>query len=79
MVSGREFYRRSSGKSGALFGVWKYPDIVRTPLAPQRLPSILSKALYTSFCCCFPQSWFNTHEFKSDICNTMSLWISGEG
>ncbi|XP_044918303.1 protein FAM227A isoform X4 [Felis catus] len=43
----------------------------------QRLPSLLSKALYTSFCCCFPQSWFNTHDFKSDICNTMSLWISG--
>uniref|UniRef100_A0A452FR99 Family with sequence similarity 227 member A n=1 Tax=Capra hircus TaxID=9925 RepID=A0A452FR99_CAPHI len=43
----------------------------------QRLPLLLSKALYTSFCCCFPQSWFNTHEFKSDICNTMSLWISG--
>ncbi|XP_070646511.1 protein FAM227A-like isoform X2 [Bos indicus] len=42
----------------------------------KRLPSLLSKALYTSFCCCFPQSWFNTHEFKSDICNTMSLWIS---
>eukprot|EP00069_Balaena_mysticetus_P008705 bmy_01114T0 len=44
----------------------------------KRLPSLLSKALYTSFCCCFPQSWFNTHEFKSDVCNTMSLWISGE-
>ncbi|XP_057342344.1 protein FAM227A [Manis pentadactyla] len=43
----------------------------------KRLPSLLSKALYTSFCCCFPQSWFNTHEFKSVICNTMSLWISG--
>ncbi|XP_057412534.1 LOW QUALITY PROTEIN: protein FAM227A [Balaenoptera acutorostrata] len=43
----------------------------------KRLTSLLSKALYTSFCCCFPQSWFNTHEFKSDICNTMSLWISG--
>uniref|UniRef100_A0A2K6RS28 Family with sequence similarity 227 member A n=1 Tax=Rhinopithecus roxellana TaxID=61622 RepID=A0A2K6RS28_RHIRO len=43
----------------------------------KRLPSLLSKAMYTSFCCCFPQSWFNTHEFKSDICNTMSLWISG--
>ncbi|CAO2601698.1 Protein FAM227A [Lemmus lemmus] len=43
----------------------------------KRLPSLLSKALYTSFCCCFPQSWFNTHEFKSEICNTMDLWISG--
>ncbi|XP_051045359.1 protein FAM227A [Phodopus roborovskii] len=43
----------------------------------KKLPSLLSKALYTSFCCCFPQSWFNTHEFKSEICNTMDLWISG--
>ncbi|XP_075815999.1 protein FAM227A [Microtus pennsylvanicus] len=43
----------------------------------KRLPSLLSKALYTSFCCCFPQSWFNTHEFKSEICNTIGLWISG--
>ncbi|XP_021114350.1 LOW QUALITY PROTEIN: protein FAM227A [Heterocephalus glaber] len=43
----------------------------------KRLPFLLSKAVYTSFCCCFPQSWFNTHEFKSDICNTMNLWITG--
>ncbi|KAM6162609.1 protein FAM227A [Erethizon dorsatum] len=43
----------------------------------KRLPFLLSKALYTSFCCCFPQSWFNTHEFKSQVCNTMSLWIAG--
>ncbi|XP_026335413.2 protein FAM227A [Ursus arctos] len=43
----------------------------------KKLPSLLSKAVYTSFCCCFPQSWFNTHEFKSSICNTISLWISG--
>uniref|UniRef100_A0A8C9UWX9 Family with sequence similarity 227 member A n=1 Tax=Spermophilus dauricus TaxID=99837 RepID=A0A8C9UWX9_SPEDA len=42
------------------------------------LPSLLSKALYTSFCCCFPQSWFNTHEFKSDICDTINLWMTGE-
>ncbi|KAG8511171.1 Protein FAM227A, partial [Galemys pyrenaicus] len=43
----------------------------------KRLSSLLSKALYTSFCCCFPQSWFNSHEFKSAICDTMSLWFSG--
>ncbi|GAB1299592.1 Family with sequence similarity 227, member A [Apodemus speciosus] len=43
----------------------------------KRLSSLLSKAVYTSFCCCFPQSWFNTHEFKTEICNTMDLWISG--
>ncbi|XP_015424293.1 PREDICTED: protein FAM227A [Myotis davidii] len=42
-----------------------------------RLPSLLSKGLYTSFSSCFPQSWLNTHDFKSYICNTMSLWISG--
>ncbi|XP_037703826.1 protein FAM227A [Choloepus didactylus] len=43
----------------------------------KRFPSLLSQALYTSFCSCFPQSLFNMHEFKSDLCNTMSLWISG--
>lgn len=54
-------------------------DVARVLFAnPQKLPSLLSKAVYTSFCCCFPQSWFNTHEFKSSICNTVSLWISGK-
>ncbi|XP_040844132.1 protein FAM227A [Ochotona curzoniae] len=43
----------------------------------QRLPSLLSKAVYTSFCCCFPQSWFNTPEFKAYVCNTINLWIAG--
>ncbi|XP_068938245.1 protein FAM227A isoform X1 [Petaurus breviceps papuanus] len=40
-------------------------------------PSLLSQVLYTSFCTCFPQSWFDNHEFKSSICNTMSQWIGG--
>ncbi|XP_071075166.1 protein FAM227A [Dasypus novemcinctus] len=43
----------------------------------KRFPSLLSQALYTSFCSCFPQSWFNLPEFKSDLCNTVSLWMSG--
>ncbi|XP_055993447.1 protein FAM227A [Sorex fumeus] len=43
----------------------------------KRLPMLLSKALYTSFCCCFSQSWLSTHEFKSSICDTMGLWFSG--
>ncbi|XP_049628430.1 protein FAM227A [Suncus etruscus] len=43
----------------------------------KRLPALLSQALYTSFCCCFSQSWLNTHEFKSSICDTMGLWFSG--
>uniref|UniRef100_A0A8D2IIF4 Family with sequence similarity 227 member A n=1 Tax=Urocitellus parryii TaxID=9999 RepID=A0A8D2IIF4_UROPR len=46
-------------------------------LSYQRLPELCFKALYTSFCCCFPQSWFNTHEFKSDICDTINLWMTG--
>ncbi|XP_036616724.1 protein FAM227A [Trichosurus vulpecula] len=40
-------------------------------------PSLLSQVLYTSFCTCFPQSWFNNHEFKTCICNTMNQWIGG--
>nr|XP_020838277.1 protein FAM227A isoform X2 [Phascolarctos cinereus] len=43
----------------------------------QSFPSLLSQALYTSFCTCFPQSWFDNHEFKSSICNTMNQWIGG--
>ncbi|XP_043821260.1 protein FAM227A isoform X2 [Dromiciops gliroides] len=39
--------------------------------------SLLSQTLYTSFCTCFPQSWFDNHEFKSSICNTMTQWIGG--
>lgn len=62
---------------GLFSGCRNVQNVAWALLAPQRLPSLLSKALYTSFCCCFPQSWFNTNEFKSDICNTMSLWISG--
>ncbi|ELK38598.1 hypothetical protein MDA_GLEAN10003105, partial [Myotis davidii] len=50
----------------------------RNPFTGKRLPSLLSKGLYTSFSSCFPQSWLNTHDFKSYICNTMSLWISGK-
>lgn len=74
---GKEFGHRSLVQPGLCSGD---RDIgVDTELCPsQRLSSLLSKAMYTSFCCCFPQSWFNTHEFKSEICNTMNLWVSGE-
>ncbi|XP_075409681.1 protein FAM227A [Tenrec ecaudatus] len=43
----------------------------------KRFPNLLSKGVYTCFCSCFPQSWFNTHEFKTAVCNTISLWLSG--
>ncbi|XP_028935037.1 protein FAM227A isoform X1 [Ornithorhynchus anatinus] len=43
----------------------------------KRFPLLLSQALYTSFCACFPQSWFDNHEFKSHICNTTMEWIGG--
>ncbi|XP_074865170.1 protein FAM227A isoform X1 [Carettochelys insculpta] len=40
-------------------------------------PSLLSQALYTCFCSSFPRSWFNTHEFKSQLCNVLSEWMTG--
>ncbi|XP_074127836.1 protein FAM227A isoform X2 [Sminthopsis crassicaudata] len=40
-------------------------------------PVLLSQALYTSFCSCFPQSWFGNHEFKSFVCDTIHQWIGG--
>ncbi|XP_007503256.2 protein FAM227A [Monodelphis domestica] len=43
----------------------------------KKFSSLVSQALYTSFCTCFPQSWFDNHEFKSVICNTTTQWIAG--
>ncbi|XP_050773169.1 protein FAM227A isoform X3 [Gopherus flavomarginatus] len=40
-------------------------------------PSLLSQTLYTCFCSSFPRSWFNTHEFKSQLCNVLSEWMAG--
>ncbi|KAM9173100.1 protein FAM227A [Pangshura tecta] len=40
-------------------------------------PSLLSQTLYTCFCSSFPRSWFNTHEFKSQVCNVLSEWMAG--
>ncbi|XP_006029908.3 protein FAM227A [Alligator sinensis] len=40
-------------------------------------PSLLSQALYTCFCSSFPGSWFNTDEFKSQLCNVLSEWMAG--
>ncbi|XP_074980224.1 protein FAM227A isoform X4 [Caretta caretta] len=39
-------------------------------------PSLLSQTLYTCFCSSFPRSWFNTHEFKSQLCNVLSEWMA---
>ncbi|KAH1187709.1 hypothetical protein KIL84_020458 [Mauremys mutica] len=43
----------------------------------QVFPSLLSQTLYTCFCSSFPRSWFNTHEFKSQLCNVLSEWMAG--
>uniref|UniRef100_A0A8C0IYQ0 Uncharacterized protein n=1 Tax=Chelonoidis abingdonii TaxID=106734 RepID=A0A8C0IYQ0_CHEAB len=40
-------------------------------------PSLLSQTLYTCFCSSFPRSWFNTDEFKSQLCNVLSEWMAG--
>nr|XP_032647888.1 protein FAM227A isoform X3 [Chelonoidis abingdonii] len=43
----------------------------------QVFPSLLSQTLYTCFCSSFPRSWFNTDEFKSQLCNVLSEWMAG--
>ncbi|KAF7240587.1 hypothetical protein EYD10_12745, partial [Varanus komodoensis] len=40
-------------------------------------PSLLSQVVYTCFCYCFPRSWFNTHEFKAQLCDVFSEWLGG--
>ncbi|XP_013910412.1 PREDICTED: protein FAM227A [Thamnophis sirtalis] len=40
-------------------------------------PSLLSQAVYVSFCSCFPRSWFNTSEFKTQLCNVFFEWLGG--
>ncbi|XP_025031907.1 protein FAM227A [Python bivittatus] len=40
-------------------------------------PSLLSQAVYTCFCSCFPRSWFNTSEFKAQLCDVFSEWLGG--
>ncbi|XP_074865179.1 protein FAM227A isoform X2 [Carettochelys insculpta] len=59
-------------------------DVIEKVVRAQRksasgkvFPSLLSQALYTCFCSSFPRSWFNTHEFKSQLCNVLSEWMTG--
>nr|XP_016849180.1 PREDICTED: protein FAM227A [Anolis carolinensis] len=40
-------------------------------------PSIVSQAVYTCFCYSFPRSWFNTPEFKAQLCDVFSEWFGG--
>ncbi|XP_043923919.1 protein FAM227A isoform X2 [Protopterus annectens] len=43
------------------------------------LPGILCQAVYSCFCCSFPQSGlqFDSDDFKRDLCNTLHEWIGG--
>ncbi|KAK9399922.1 hypothetical protein NXF25_012941 [Crotalus adamanteus] len=40
-------------------------------------PSLLSQAVYICFCSCFPRSWFNTSEFKAQLCDVFFEWLGG--
>ncbi|XP_054844366.1 protein FAM227A isoform X2 [Eublepharis macularius] len=40
-------------------------------------PSLLSQTVYTCFCSCFTRSWFNTREFKAQLCDVFSEWLGG--
>ncbi|XP_026559217.1 protein FAM227A [Pseudonaja textilis] len=40
-------------------------------------PSLLCQAVYICFCSCFPRSWFNTSEFKAQLCDVFYEWLGG--
>nr|XP_056702276.1 protein FAM227A [Euleptes europaea] len=40
-------------------------------------PSLLCQTVYTCFCSCFTRSWFNTQEFKAQLCDVFSEWLGG--
>ncbi|XP_077195656.1 protein FAM227A isoform X2 [Paroedura picta] len=40
-------------------------------------PSLLSQTVYTCFCSCFTRSWFNTQEFKAQLCDVFCEWLGG--
>ncbi|XP_072127920.1 protein FAM227A-like isoform X1 [Mobula birostris] len=45
----------------------------------QEFSSTLSQAVYTSFCCSFPQSWiqFHNNDFKAKVCDIVYRWFGG--
>ncbi|XP_051898823.1 protein FAM227A-like [Pristis pectinata] len=45
----------------------------------QEFSSSLSQAVYTSFCCSFPQSWiqFHNNDFKAKVCDIVYRWFGG--
>ncbi|XP_066490568.1 protein FAM227A [Tiliqua scincoides] len=43
----------------------------------KHFPSLLSQTVYTCFCYCFSRSWFNTYEFKAQLCDIFFEWLGG--
>uniref|UniRef100_A0A674IH93 Uncharacterized protein n=1 Tax=Terrapene triunguis TaxID=2587831 RepID=A0A674IH93_9SAUR len=73
-IQGRLFNRIAKNYAALLFDCHKF----RYQNALIKVfPSLLSQTLYTCFCSSFPRSWFNTHEFKSQLCNVLSEWMAG--
>ncbi|XP_074797673.1 protein FAM227A isoform X2 [Natator depressus] len=73
-IQGRLFDRIAKNYAALLFDCHKFHyqnALIKV------FPSLLSQTLYTCFCSSFPRSWFNTHEFKSQLCNVLSEWMAG--
>nr|XP_006119021.1 protein FAM227A [Pelodiscus sinensis]XP_006119022.1 protein FAM227A [Pelodiscus sinensis]XP_025038368.1 protein FAM227A [Pelodiscus sinensis]XP_025038369.1 protein FAM227A [Pelodiscus sinensis]XP_025038370.1 protein FAM227A [Pelodiscus sinensis] len=73
-IQGRLFDRIAKNYAALLFDCHKFSNhkaLIKV------FPSLLSQTLYTCFCSSFPRSWFNTHEFKSQLCNVLSEWMAG--
>ncbi|KAJ6658907.1 hypothetical protein lerEdw1_019543, partial [Lerista edwardsae] len=73
-IQGCLFERIAENYSRTLLGchrVASQEDILK------HFPSLLSQTVYTCFCYCFSRSWFNTNEFKAQLCDTIFEWIGG--
>ncbi|XP_060633035.2 protein FAM227A isoform X2 [Anolis sagrei] len=73
-IQGHLFERIAENYSRILLGCHKVSNREHILIF---FPSILSQAVYTCFCYCFSRSWFNTPEFKAQLCDVFSEWFGG--
>ncbi|KAM6436458.1 protein FAM227A [Liasis olivaceus] len=73
-IQGHLFERIAENYARILLG---YHKVSNQECILKFFPSLLSQAVYTCFCSCFPRSWFNTSEFKAQLCDVFSEWLGG--
>ncbi|XP_053111870.1 protein FAM227A isoform X5 [Hemicordylus capensis] len=73
-IQGHLFERIAENYSRSLLGCHK---VASQEVILNCFPSLLSQAVYTCFCYCFSRSWFNTYEFKAQLCDTLFEWLGG--